>query len=275
MPEFSVSTWSLHRALGAMYQPAADGSGKLESSEPWGPGSWTLLEVPAELAKRGISNLEICHFHFPRADDDYLDALKNALNASGIVLFSVLIDAGDISNPDPARREADLAWIRGWIDVAGRLGSKNVRVIAGDAKPDDPEGLRRSVEAMRELSNYARERGVRVMTENFHALTSRPDTLNVLLDRLDGEVGLCGDFGNYGGDTKYADLAAILSRADSVHAKAHFNEDGTMEREDFNRCLELAKTANFSGPYTLIFEGPQSEWEGISLIQSEIRSAFS
>ena len=270
MPDFSVSTWSLHRALGAMYEPAADGSGRLVAREPWGPGSWSLLDVPAEIARRGIRNLEICHFHFPQTDDAYLQELRRRLDAHGITLFSILVDAGDITHADPARREADLAWIRGWIDIAGRLGARNVRVIAGDARPDDPEGLNLSAEALQALAGYARDRGVRVMTENFHALTSRPEAVNALLDRLEGQVGLCADFGNYGGATKYDDLAAILPRADSVHAKAHFTPDGAMESDDFNRCLDLAAKAGFNGPYTLIFEGPQDEWSGVSAIRQAI-----
>jgi len=228
------------------------------------------MDVPSEMARRGIRNLEICHFHFPRTDDDYLGELRRQLGENGITLFSILIDAGDITHPDPSRREADLAWIRGWIDIAGRMGAKNVRVIAGDARPDDPEGLSRSAKNLHALSEYARERGVRVMTENFHALTSRPEAVNELLDRLGGEVGLCADFGNYGGPTKYDDLAAILPRADSVHAKAHFSADGVIEAEDFNRCLDLAAEAGFNGPYTLIFEGSQPEWDGVGMIQAEI-----
>ncbi len=270
MPDFSVSTWSLHRALGAMYSPSDDGSGTFVANEPWGPGSCSLLDVPGEMARRGIRNLEICHFHFPRTDDDYLKELKQTLDSNGIRLFSVLIDAGDITNPDPAKRQTDLDWIKGWIDIASRVGAENVRVIGGDAKPDDAEGVERSSQALQELSDFAQERGVRVMTENFHALTSRPETINTLLDRLDGRVGLCADFGNFGGATKYDDLAAILPRADSVHAKADFSADGEMAREDFARCLALAREANFSGPYTLIFEGPQPEWDGIEIIKREI-----
>jgi sugar phosphate isomerase/epimerase len=165
-----------------------------------------------------------------------------------------------------------MAWIRSWIDVAGKMGAENVRIIAGDAKPDDSEGLERSVESHRELSDYDETRGVRVMTENFHALTSRPEAVNALLDRLEGKVGLCADFGNFGGPTKYDDLAAILPRADSVHAKANFSPEGEVQREDFHRCLDLARDADFRGPYTLIFEGPQSEWEGVDVIKREILS---
>jgi sugar phosphate isomerase/epimerase len=270
MPEFSVSTWSLHRCLGAMYQAAEDGS--LIAKEPWGPGSWNLLDVPGEMSKSGIANLEICHFHFPRTDEPYLSQLKAALDASSITLFSLLIDAGDISHPDEAERAKNMDFIRGWIDVASRLGAKNVRVIAGDAKPDDPAALQRSVEAFRELRDFAKARNVRVMTENFRSLASKPETLNGLLDQLDSSVGLCADFGNYGGESKYDDLAAILPRADSIHAKADISPEGAMDREDLGRCLKLAVDAQFKGPYTLIFEGPQEEWDGVRSLKNEIDS---
>ncbi len=271
---FSVSTWSLHRALGPMYESPNGATGALTPQTPWGTGTWNLLEVPAEMKRRGITHLEVCHFHFPRTDDAYLADFRAALDAHGIRLFSVLIDAGDVSNPDPERRARDLDWIRGWIEVAARAGAENVRVIAGDAAHDDPSGLDRSVNAFRQLAAFAEAHGVRVMTENFHALSSCPDTLNTLLERLDGKIGLCADFGNYKGPDKYEHLGIILPRADSVHAKADFAEDGTMDRDDFDRCLHLTRAVEFTGPYTLIFEGPGDEWDGVSRIREEIVSVL-
>ncbi len=39
-----------------------------------------------------------------------------------------------------------------------------------------------------------------------------------------------------------------------------------MEREDYVQCLELARAAGFSGPYTLIYDGPHDdEWAGLRL----------
>jgi sugar phosphate isomerase/epimerase len=272
MPETSISTWSLHRGLGPMYRLAANGSGRLERNGGFGQGQWSLLEVPGQLAQRGIRRMEICHFHFPRIDAGYIAELRRALDLAGVELFSVLIDAGDITHPEAARREEDLNWIKGWISVAARCGAKNVRVIAGDAQPD-PQGraIRLSAAGLRQLSAYARERGVRVMTENWHALTMCPRSLVALLDRLEGEVGLCADFGNYRGPDKYTDLAAIMPRADSIHAKAHFSATGQMDRDDFVRCLELSRQAGFSGPYTMIFDGPGDEWTSLEMIQEEIR----
>jgi sugar phosphate isomerase/epimerase len=272
MPRTSISTWSLHRGLGPVYRAAADGSGRLEPNGGYGAGEFSLLEVPGQLAERGIGSMEICHFHFPSIDAGYIAELRRALDFAGVELFSLLIDGGDITHPGAAHREADLAWIKGWISVAARCGAKNVRVIAGDAQPDpDGRAVRLSAAGLRQLSAYARERGVRVMTENWHALTMRPATLLALLDRLEGEVGLCVDFGNYSGPDKYENLAAIMPRADSIHAKAHFPEAGRMDRDDFVRCLDLSREAGFSGPYTMIFDGPGDEWKSLETIQEEIR----
>jgi sugar phosphate isomerase/epimerase len=272
MPETSISTWSLHRGLGPIYRAAADGSGRLEPNGGFGAGEWPLLEVPAQLAERGIHWMEICHFHFPSVDAGYIAELRRALDFAGVQLFSVLIDGGDITHPEAAHREADLNWIRGWISVAARCGAKNVRVIAGDAQPD-PEGraVRLSAAGLRQLSAYAQDRGVRVMTENWHALTMCPRNLLALLDRLEGEVGLCADFGNYKGPNKYQDLAAIMPRAGSIHAKAHFPAEGRMDRDDFVRCLDLSREVGFSGPYTMIFDGPGDEWRSLGMIQEEVR----
>jgi hypothetical protein len=86
------------------------------------------------------------------------------------------------------------------------------------------------------------------------------------LDILDGRVGLCLDYGNWNGETKYASLAAIASYAESIHAKAHFDKDGMIDGRDYKRCLEITAAADFQGPYTLIFDNPKPEtWPGLTI----------
>ena len=260
MTRIATSSWSLHRTLGAsMYQwPDPKGEPVLEGT---GQGELTLLELPDQLAARGIGLLEICHFHFPRLDDDYISQLRQALADSGVELFSVLIDAGDIAHPDEAQRAKEVAWVREWMAIAARCGAQCVRVIAGEAS--DGKAVQVSAANLRAFASFGRTLGIEVMTENFRTLGTSVGALNAVLDLCDGEVGLCADFGNFKGPDKYRDLAAILSRATSVHAKADFSEMGQMDREDFVRCLRLASDAGFAGPYSLIFSSPGDEWEGI------------
>jgi sugar phosphate isomerase/epimerase len=127
------------------------------------------------------------------------------------------------------------------------------------------ETMARSVAGLRELAARGGAQGVRVTTENWFALLSRPEHVHELLDRLEGAVGLNGDFGNWGGPTKYDDLAAIFPRAESSHAKAHFSAEGELDREDYVACLEITRQAGFSGPYTLVYDGPgNDEWQGLA-----------
>jgi sugar phosphate isomerase/epimerase len=132
--------------------------------------------------------------------------------------------------------------------------------------------MAQSVRALRQLAEQGRSRGVRVTTENWFALLSRPERVHELLDRLEGAVGLNADFGNWGGPTKYQDLAAIFPRAESCHAKAHFPAPGVIDRDDYVACLNLARDDGFSGPYTLVYDGPgDDEWQGLAMEAEIVR----
>jgi sugar phosphate isomerase/epimerase len=267
-PRLSTSTWSLHRALGLTY-PDTPGQETPHQPQPtYGSGEIALLDVPERVAGLGIHTLEICHFHFPSTDPAYLAELRDALASAGVELFSLLIDAGDISHPEHHAR--DVAWTARWVETAGALGARCARVSAGKAPPDTAS-LARSAAGLRQLLPVASDAGVRLMTENWHRLLSRPAEVLSLLDRLEAGVGLCVDFGNWGGPTKYDDLAAIMPRAESCHAKAHFPAPGLMDKEDFRHCLALTRAAGFRGPYTLIYDGPgDDEWQAIQMERDEL-----
>jgi hypothetical protein len=261
MPRLSVSTWSLHRALGrpALYGPE-DG---IKPTSPAGKSSaLSLLDLPDRLNAIGLSTLEICHFHLPTLDQGYLSELRTALEQAHIELFSLLIDDGDITHPTHGSR--DLAWITSWIAIAGQLGARCVRVIAGKSQPTE-ETLQRSAQGLSHVMEHADTWGIRVMTENWFSLLSRPAAVHDLLKRLEGRVGLCFDFGNWRGPTKYEDLRSIAPFAESCHTKAYFSPTDGMDKDDYMRCLDITQAAGFAGPYTLIYDGPnEDEWAGIA-----------
>jgi sugar phosphate isomerase/epimerase len=268
-PRLSVSTWSLHRQLGRpdFYGPEA---GKQIPVATHGMGEFSLLEIPARVAEFGINTLEVCHFHIPSLDKGYLNELRGALEAANVELFSVLIDHGDITHPEYADR--DLVWMGEWIETAGILGATCARAIAGKAPPS-AEVLEMSRNGLQKLAERAEANGVRLMTENWFSVLSTPENVLTLLDRLDGEVGFCLDFGNWEGETKYVDLEAIAPRAESCHTKAHFPAPRDMDKDDYIRCLDLTQDAGFSGPHTLIYDGPgDDEWEGLTIERKVVQS---
>lgn len=257
----AVSTWSLHRTLGRLtpYGPEANGT---VPQRTLSPGALSLLELPARLAAFGIHKLEICHFHLPSRAPAYLRQLRDALADAEVTLWQLLIDAGDITHPTQAATE--IAWIEGWLDVAAALGATRARVSAGKATASSTT-LTASHAALTRLADYAQQRGVRLMTENWQNLLTKPEYVLTVLDGLD-QIGLLADFGNWSGPTKYDDLAQILPRAESAHAKADFTGPGLINQADYVRCLELCQATHFTGPYSLIYDGPDNdEWAGLQV----------
>lgn len=265
----AVSTWSLHRLLGMTYPHDLNTTEIGPMKETYGEGEESLLGLPSVLANHGYHRLEIVSFHLRSRDPVYLAELRDQLRISNVRLQTLLIDAGDISHPEHGAR--DQAWIANWIEIANELGAENARIIAGKQKPTR-DALDRSVKALTALAEANAGSSVRLVTENWFDLLSEPTHVHYLLDKLDGRIGLLGDFGNWGGKSKYADLKSIFSRAELCHAKASFI-DGDLDEADYGLCVQMAEEAGYKGPYTLIFDSEiPGEWHGLATERDFITS---
>ena len=253
----SLSTWALHAALGTV-APGRPGDPDGYLMNPH-TGTLDLLDVPAQLAAREIFTMELCHFHVPDRSDAYLETLKTSLAESGVELWSLLIDDGDLAHPEHGER--DRAWILGWIDAASKLGATCVRVIAGKQPPTE-ENLERSVAQLKLLAMEAYVRGVHVLTENWFETLSTPDAVNFVMHALDGAVGLNFDFGNWGGADKYEKLARVVRWAEGTHAKCDF-KSGAPDAVDFERCLEILQDGDYSGPLSIVHGEAGDLWGSI------------
>jgi len=258
----AVSTWSLHRLLGTTYPHDLTTTEIGAVEETYGPVGESLLDLPAALHNHGYHRMELVSFHLPSRDATYLSELRSQLKDSGVVLQTLLIDAGDVTHPEHGARDA--AWIARWIETANELGAENARIIAGKQKPTK-ETLDRSVAALGSLAGSNAGSSVRLATENWFDLLPTPTEVDYVLDKLDGKFGLLGDFGNWRGAGKYKDLAAIFGRAELSHAKGSFI-DGDLDEADYGKCVDLAEKADYTGPYTLIFDSEiPNEWTGLGV----------
>jgi sugar phosphate isomerase/epimerase len=259
----AVSTWSLHRHLGTTYPHILTTTDIGPVEETYGEGSESLLDLPSALVNHGYRRMELVSFHLPSRDPVYLGELRAQMQTTGVTLQTLLIDAGDVT--DPANGARDEAWIASWIEIANLLGAEHARIIAGK-QPPSQAALDRSVEALRALADGNAGSSVRLTTENWFNLLPSAEQVTYVLDRLEGKVGLLGDFGNWKGADKYDELAKIFGRAELSHAKASFI-DGDLDVVDYGSCVDLAEAAGYTGPYTLIFDSelPVDEWDGLAI----------
>ena len=258
-PRIAVSTWSLHRKLGITHANGPTGSDTAPPVETFGRPEISLLDLPAALRAHGYARVELCHFHLALLDPVYVEEVRSAFKDAGVTIQTLLIDDGDITNP--VTRARDMAWINKWIGVAARLGAVHARAVAGKQKPN-AEALALSVSGLAHLVNSAATQGVKLVTENWFDLTATPSEVHRILNSVPG-LGFLADTGNWGGVTKYADLASIFARAQLCHAKAHFNGIA-LDEKDYVACINAGEGAGYSGPYTLIFSDEGDEWLGLA-----------
>lgn len=239
----------------------------MDSSEP---AILTLTELPEAVAKRGIHALDVCHFHFQSTSEAYLQQLKLAFDRAGVTFYTLLVDYGDITNPDPVKRSSDIANMKRWIDIAAKVGAERVRVVGGEASPSDTGALALSAAVLSDLIDFGGQRRVRVITENFKSLTSTSENCLYLREACQNRLGLIADFGNFKSDQKYNQLAQILPFSENIHAKGHYDSNGEPDIAEFERCLDLLQAANYDGPIAMVYDGPGDEWEGIARVQAVI-----
>jgi sugar phosphate isomerase/epimerase len=265
----AVSTWSLHRTLGRFVAPDSNVQGGPFMASPQGSSGLTLLELPAELQRRGYGALQICHFHLPTRTSAYLDELRTALAESNIALDALLIDDGDLTSGD----DADLAedWIGEWLEVATLLGARLARISAGTSVPSG-DTVRESAERLVRLA--AAHPDVRVVTENWLGMMPDADTVLALLDATGESVGLLVDLGNWSGPGKYGELSRIAPLADSCHAKCHFTKRDA-DSDDFRASLQILREVGYDGPMALIYDGQDDdEWAALDTEYKVVRDVF-
>ena len=226
-----------------------------------------MEKLPNELKLHGFHRAELCHFHIPGVDRGRLEKIREAFESQGVVIQTLLIDDGDLSDPAHAGRDAD--WIAKWIDAAAVLGAERARIIAGK-QPYSHENFERAVPHIKALAEHAKAQDVRLTTENWFPLMATPEAVLELLERVDGSVGLCADFGNWSGAGKYADLARIFPQAETCHAKCDFQDAETIDMDDYTQCLNVAQSTGFSGPHVIVNGGPSDDWRAIELTANAI-----
>jgi sugar phosphate isomerase/epimerase len=244
MRRLAVTSWSLHQDLSS--------------------GALKLTDLPARAHAAGITTLELCHFHLPDTKPETLAAMRAAIAAADVELYSVLIDAGDISSADEARRSADIALIKHWIDAAQALGAQGVRVVAGEAAPTDTAALARAATALQEITSYAAARAVAVRTENFRPLLSTATACHALLDAVGPRLGLTADIGNFPHAQRETEFAAVVGRAEVIHVKAEYDANGTIQPAQLHTCLQASAASGFNGPYTLVYDRGGDSWAGLA-----------
>ena len=279
MVSAAVSTVTLMKALGKPMYELDPATGQ-QAGEPVEPVNIDLLDVPATAASHDFYSFDLSNYHLPNVERTYLHELRAAFAEANVELFQLLIDTGDVDSVDPDERNAGIAHIKFWMEIAVVLGARGVRYVPGDGEPT-PETIRTSGQAFRDLFDFAVGLGLKPATENYRNFNMKADDLLGVLEVSERDYGVIADFGNARGPKKYETLEAIMPCATSIHAWVEVDENGDLISEDFRRCLTIARDKGFDGPIMLqygypvdVFENTREVWARASEMREEVRAVF-
>jgi sugar phosphate isomerase/epimerase len=242
--KISVSSYSLHRQIGQ--------------------GAISMLDfVGMARGRFGVDAVELNSPFFEKTPG-YLDDLRDSLEARGIKVLNIAIDAGNIADPDDAKRAEWVEENASWLDVAKKIGSPSIRVNAGHSE-DQEEGLNRSIESFRQIVGRAKDMGLSVLLENHGGFSSDPDSILRIIGEMGTEnFGTCPDFGNFDPAIRYDALERICPYAKFVHAKTYeFDAEGNETTLDIPRIMDILDRNGYDGYVSVEFEGKGDEYEGI------------
>jgi hypothetical protein len=178
----------------------------------------------------------------------YLEQLRGAAEKAGCILTNLKMNQKglEMASADEAVRRHAMDTYKKTIDVAQRLGVRWVRPLPGAKQPD----IKLLGQAYREMMEYAGERGIGVLIENFGWMQSDPDALPAVIKEVGAGLHSQPDTGNWTDAARYEGLAKAFPSAVSCDFKAkEMAADGTHKAYDLKRCFEIGWSAGFRGPW--------------------------
>lgn len=212
-------------------------------------GLLRLTDVPSYFADRfGVHNLEFWSQHFESRTPSYLQDLKKAIEQANSRLINVQVDQPyNLAASDEHERRESVALVKEWVDVARTLGAPSIRANAGTGTVED------AIQSLREVNDYAAQRGILLLTENHGGISTDPDVLLQILNAIPSDnFRSVVDFGNFpDGVDRYRALARLIPHAHLISAKTRvFDAEGRHTSFDFDRCVQTAEGAGFRGIYS-------------------------
>ena len=227
-------------------------------------------------ARQGLDGTELTSYYFPRTDRDFLTSLKRRAIVNGLTITGTPIGNDFCVEPGAAFDE-QLAKAKAWVDHAGVLGAQTIRVFAGRA----PKGVsaklatERAIAGLRQLADYAAEKGVLLALENHGGVTATADGLLRIVESVASPwLGINLDTGNFHQDV-YESLERVAPYAVSVQVKAETREGKAAPVEtDWSRVVALLQKASYRGFLALEYEGREDVWRAVPEGLEKLRRAI-
>jgi len=188
-----------------------------------------------------VDGVEMYPGFFANFEPDYVAKVKQYAESKNLEI-PMMCCSPDFTQHDADERAAELEKERFWIDLTAQLGGRFCRVLSGQRRDDvsRADGVRYTIECIKEVIPYAAERNIVLNMENhykdgywkFPEFAQHLDVFLEVINQLDSPwFGVNFDPSNsiICGENPLAVLAAVKHRVVTMHASDRYLISGTIE----------------------------------------------
>jgi sugar phosphate isomerase/epimerase len=249
--------------------------------EPLRSGDMTLGQVLDFCAELGFDAVDPTGYYFPGypapPPDACLYATKRRAFRNGLDISGTGV-RNDFTVPDATKREADVAHVGRWVEVAAKLGAPALRVFdgRGEAKGTTREQMTFwVVEAFRDCAAHGERHGVVIAYQNHDELLKTADEVIALRERVASDwFGLNVDIGSLRTGDPYEEIARLAPFACTWQIKEQLYRKGQAEKTDLRRVFAILREAGYRGYAPLETLGPGDPREKVRRFLDEARAAL-
>ncbi|GIU76114.1 MAG: xylose isomerase [Bryobacteraceae bacterium] len=257
----SLAEWSIHRLIQQ--------------------GKATNLDFPRIARENDCEGLEFVNTLWGSPTAGYIARLKKRIAETNTKAVLIMVDdEGQLGHSDPAVRRKAVKNHYKWVDIAAELGCHSIRTnMHSNVTPKTPAEnetvLGYCADSFRALCDYARQAGISILIENHWGLSSDPDAVIALIQKVNlPNFGTLPDFGNFPPEIdKYQAVAKLARYARGMSFKCYFEgPEASENRYDFQRMMKVVEDSPYSGYIGIEYEGSKlAELEGIARARKLLR----
>lgn len=249
---------------------------------PLRSGAMSLDEVVDFCAELGFDAVDPTGYYLaghpePPADA-YLNALKRRAFLSGLDVSGTGV-RNDFTQPEAPKREADIAHVGRWAEVAAKLGAPCLRVFDGRGEAPGPSREQMTgwvVEAFRACAAHGERHGVVIAYQNHDELLKTADEVLALRERVASDwFGLNVDVGSLRTADPYEEIARLAPFACTWQVKERLYRRGREEKTDVRRVFAIMREAGYRGYAPIETLGEGDPREKVRRFLDEVREALS
>jgi len=288
----SFLTGALAGSVGAAVLPrdvAADGNApRLKVScnlysfnAPLTSGEMTLGQVIDYCADLGFDAVDPTGYYFKgypaAASDEEVYRIKHHAFRAGLDISGTGV-RNNFVLADPAARDAEVAHVTRWIDVASKLGAPVLRVFSG---LDVPAGHTAAeardwvVTGLTSVVDRGAARGVMIVLQNHHDFLKTADEVLEIRRRVPSEwFGLNVDVGSLRMGDPYADIAKLAPHAYTWQLKERLYRNNQEEPTDVAAVARIMREARYRGYVPIETLGAGDAREKVRRFLDVVRAAL-